>query len=66
MPVPSLSIVLADNNSNWKDALATNPITNLTKAEKCEFHSELVEYLGYILFPFGLIISNDKVKIIQD
>ena len=36
------------------------------KAEKCEFHSELVEYLGYILFPSGLIISDNKVKIIQD
>ena len=36
------------------------------KVEKCEFHSELVEYLGYILFPSGLIMSNNKVKIIQD
>ena len=37
-----------------------------TKAEKCEFHSKLVEYLGYILFPSSLTISNNKVKIIQD
>jgi len=37
-----------------------------TKAEKCEFHSESVEYLGYILSPSGLTMSNDKVKIIQD
>jgi len=36
------------------------------KAEKYEFHSELVEYLGYILSPFGLTMSNDKVNIIQD
>ena len=36
------------------------------KVEKCEFHSESVEYLEYILFPSGLIISNNKVKIIQD
>jgi len=36
------------------------------KAEKCKFHSELVEYLGYILSPSGLTMSNDKVKIIQD
>ena len=36
------------------------------KAEKYKFHSELVEYLGYILSPSGLIMSNDKVKIIQD
>ena len=37
-----------------------------TKAEKYEFYSELVEYLGYILSPFGLTMSNNKVKIIQD
>ena len=36
------------------------------KVEKCEFHSELVEYLGYILSLSGLTMSNDKVKIIQD
>ena len=36
------------------------------KVEKCEFHSELVEYLGYILSFSGLTISNNKVKIIQD
>ena len=36
------------------------------KVEKCEFHSESVEYLGYILSPSGLTISDEKVKIIQD
>ena len=36
------------------------------KAEKCKFYSKLVEYLEYILFPSGLTMSNDKVKIIQD
>ena len=34
-----------------------------TKAEKCEFHSE---YLGYILSPSGLTMSDNKIKIIQD
>jgi len=34
------------------------------KAEKCEFHSKLVEYLGYILSPSGLTMSDDKIKII--
>ena len=29
-------------------------------------HSESVEYLGYILSPSGLTMSDDKVKIIQD
>ena len=36
------------------------------KAEKCKFHSESVEYLGYILSSSGLTMSDDKVKIIQD
>ena len=36
------------------------------KVEKCEFHSKLVEYLGYILSPSSLTMSNDKIKIIQD
>jgi len=36
------------------------------KVEKCEFHSESVEYLEYILSPSGLTMSNDKIKIIQD
>jgi len=34
------------------------------KAEKCKFYSESVEYLEYIFFPFSLIMSNNKVKII--
>ena len=34
------------------------------KADKCKFHSELVEYLGYILSPSGLTMSDNKIKII--
>ena len=37
-----------------------------TKAEKCKFHSKLVEYLGYILSSSSLIMFDNKVKIIQD
>ena len=36
------------------------------KVEKCEFHSESVEYLEYILSPSGFTMSDDKIKIIQD
>ena len=36
------------------------------KAEKCKFHFKSVEYLGYILSPSSLTMSDDKVKIIQD
>ena len=36
------------------------------KTKKYEFHSESVEYLGYILSLSSLTMSNNKVKIIQD
>ena len=36
------------------------------KAEKYELHSKSVEYLGYILSPSGLTMSDNKVKIIQN
>jgi len=36
------------------------------KAEKCEFHSDSVEYLDYVLSPFGLTMSDAKVKTIQE
>ena len=37
-----------------------------TKAEKCEFYSDSVEYLGYVLSLSGLTMSNTKVKTIQE
>jgi len=36
------------------------------KAEKCEFHSDSIEYLGYVLSLSGLTMSNTKVKTIQE
>jgi len=36
------------------------------KPEKCEFHSDSVEYLRYFLSPDGLMMSQDKVKTICD
>jgi len=36
------------------------------KAEKYEFHSDSVEYLGYVLSPSGLTMSDTKVKTIQE
>jgi len=36
----------------------------LHKTKKCKFYSKLVEYLEYILFSSGLIMFNNKVKII--
>jgi len=36
------------------------------KTEKCEFHSDSMEYLGYVLSPSGLTMSSAKVKTIQE
>lgn len=36
------------------------------KGSKCEFHWDSMEYLGYILSPEGLRMSEDKVKAILD
>ena len=36
------------------------------KAERYEFHSDSVEYLGYVLSPSGLTMSDAKVKTIQE
>ena len=66
------NILIYSNNmskNHWhvKEVLKCFCKTSIyVKAKKCEFHSESVEYLGYILFPSGLTMSNDKVKIIQD
>lgn len=37
-----------------------------TKPEKCEFHTNSVEYLGYCLSLASLTISQDKVQAICD
>ncbi len=36
------------------------------KGSKCKFHQDSMEYLGYILSPEGLCMSEDKVKAILD
>ena len=36
------------------------------RANKCSFHKDVVEYLGYILALSRLTMDNNKVKVIQD
>ena len=58
---------ISEHHWHIKEVLKCLCKTSLcAKAEKCEFYSESVEYLEYILFPSGLTMSNNKVKIIQD
>ena len=35
-------------------------------AEKCDFHSSSMEYLGFILSPDGLTMNPTKIQVIQD
>ena len=58
---------MSEHHRHVKEVLKRLHKTGLyAKAEKCKFHSESVKYLGYILSPSGLTMSDDKVKIIQD
>ena len=58
---------MSEHHRHVKEVLKHLHKTGLyAKAEKCEFYSKSVEYLGYILSPSGLTMSDDKVKIIQD
>jgi len=58
---------MSEHHQHVKEVLKHLCKTGLyAKAEKCKFHSESVEYLGYILSPSGLTMSDNKVKIIQD
>jgi len=53
--------------SHIKEVLKRLRKTGLyVKAEKCEFHSDSVKYLGYVLSPSGLTMSDTKVKTIQE
>jgi hypothetical protein len=36
------------------------------KADKCEWHRDSVEFLGYILSADGLTMSEDKIQMIRD
>ena len=58
---------MSKHHQHVKEVLKGLRKTSLyTKAEKYKFHFESVEYLGYILSPSSLTMSNDKIKIIQD
>jgi len=58
---------MSKHHQHVKEVLKCLHKTGLyAKAEKCEFHSESVEYPGYILSPSSLTMSDNKIKIIQD
>ena len=58
---------MSEHHQHVKEVLKRLHKTSLyAKAEKCKFHSESVEYLGYILSLSGLTMFDNKIKIIQD
>ncbi|KAJ8454533.1 hypothetical protein ONZ45_g19267 [Pleurotus djamor] len=58
---------LAEHKKMVKEVLRRLRANKLyAKGEKCEFHADTVEYLGYILSPDGLKMAEDKIKTIQD
>lgn len=58
---------MADHRKHIKEVLQRLWKHGLyARADKCEFHSNTVEYLGYILSPDGLVMSKDKVKTVLD
>ncbi len=58
---------LVDHRKHVKEVLRRLRKNGLyAHTNKCEFHSERVEYLRYILSPKGLSMDQAKVKIIQD
>jgi hypothetical protein len=36
------------------------------KPSKCEFHTDRMEYLGYIISPMGIQMDPDKIKMVKD
>jgi hypothetical protein len=64
-------LIYSDNMDNhWKHVreilcrLRHNSL--YVKPEKCSFHTDSVDYLGFILSPEGLTMDQAKVKVIQD
>ena len=57
---------ISEHHQHVKEVLKCLCKTGLyAKAEKCEFYSKSVKYLGYILSPFGLTMSNNKVRLFK-
>jgi hypothetical protein len=58
---------LASHKKHVKEVLRRLRKAGLyARADKCEFHVDRVEYLGYILSPDGLFMAADKVQTIRD
>ena len=65
-------ILVYSNNPKQHSAHVREVLTWLrrnwlyTQADKCEFHCNSCEYLGYMLSPDGLTMAQNKIQAIQD
>ena len=58
---------MADHKKQVREVLRRLRANGLyARADKCEFHSDSVEYLGFILSPEGLTMDPAKVSAIQN
>jgi len=58
---------LDDHREHVREVLRRLRLHGLyAKPEKCQFHSDSVEYLGYLLSPQGLTMSPDKIQTVCD
>ena len=65
-------ILVYSNNPKQHSAHVQEVLTRLhrhrlyARADKCEFHCNSCEYLGYMLSPDGLSMAQNKIQAIQD
>lgn len=45
---------------------AHNPLHLFTKTEKCEFHHQIINFLGYVVGPGEVWMEETKVHAVQD
>jgi len=58
---------LEDRQKHIRTILKRVKETGLTlKASKCEFHTKEIEYLGYVIFPQGLRMDEEKIRTIKE
>src|ERR1700692_3431490 len=62
--IPTILNFIANMSERYSDVSEKNGL--YAGAQKCTFHANTVEYLGYILSPTGLSMDTAKVQVIQD
>jgi Reverse transcriptase (RNA-dependent DNA polymerase) len=62
-------LIYSDNLSQHREHIHERRLrlhSLYAKADKCEWHRDSVEFLGYMLSADGLTMSEDKIQMIRD